>query len=77
MVLMGMGQHNPQEVARSSARKRMSGMMRSMPGRSSPAKATPRSMASQDFLRRAETIERQIHADLADTAERRNTSFFF
>ena len=52
--------------------KAMSGMMRSTPGRSSPAKATPRSTISH--LRRfgrAVAVERAIHADLAETAERR------
>ena len=50
----------------------MSGRMRSMPGRSSPANATPRSTAIH--CRRAlvaEAVDREIHADLADAAERR------
>ena len=51
----------------------MSGNTRSMPGRfSSCANDTPRSTISQ--VRRrcvAEAVDREIHADLADAAERR------
>ena len=55
----------------------MSGMMRSMPGRcSSSPKDTPRSTASHEPLMAvAEAIDRQVHADLADTAERRKGQF--
>ena len=50
----------------------MSGRMRSTPGRSSPAKATPRSTTSHlPAVLVAEAVEREIHADLADAAERR------
>ena len=54
----------------------MSGMIRSMPGRSSPANDTPRSTTSHLRLRAvAEAVEREIHADLADAAERREDEF--
>ena len=54
----------------------MSGMIRSMPGRSSPANDTPRSTAIQVRLPPvAEAVEREIHADLADAAERREHEF--
>ena len=43
-----------------------------MPGSSSPAKATPRSTAIHSpAALGAEAVEREIHADLADAAERR------
>ena len=47
-----------------------------MPGRSSPAKATPRSTAIHCRRRSSpKPVEREIHADLADAAERREDEF--
>ena len=54
----------------------MSGMIRSTPGRSSPANETPRSTTSQVRLPPVtEAVEREIHPDLADAAERREDQF--
>ena len=54
----------------------MSGKMRSTPGRSAPAKATPKSTASQvRSSARTEAVEAEIHADLADAAERQEDQF--
>ena len=68
---------SPTRFFRSFSRKRMSGMIRSIPGRcSSSPKETPRSTASQDALMAiAEAVDRQVHADLADAAERRKGQF--
>ena len=67
----------PTRFFRSFSRKLMSGMIRSMPGRcSSSPKETPRSTASQERCwPLAEAIDRQVHADLADAAERRKGQF--
>ena len=67
----------PSRFLRSFSRKVMSGMIRSMPGRcSSSPNETPRSTASQlRWLAVAEPVDRQVHADLADAAERRECQF--
>ena len=60
-------------LRRSSMRKRMSGRMRSTPGKcSSAANDTPQSTISQvPPPPVADAVDREIHADLADAAERR------
>ena len=46
MILMRVGEDDAEETLRSASMKRVSGMTRSMPGRSSPAKETPQSTIS-------------------------------
>ena len=78
MVLVRVGEHDAGDVAPLLDRDSgCPGRTRSMPGRfSSLANDTPTSTISQVRLRCvAEPVEREVHADLADAAERREHQF--
>jgi hypothetical protein len=56
----------------------MSGITRSMPGSSGPAKLTPQSTISHFLIAfRPEAVKAEVHADFANTAKRQEHNVVF
>src|SRR5258707_3722127 len=78
MVLMGMGEHEPDQIAPLLHEKADVGHDEIDAGQVVAGKGDAEIDGEPRlFLLRAEAVERQVHADLADTAERRKDEFFF